>query len=496
MDLSFSSYQSTKTKTGLPTLNSLDLSFKSFQDEQKGIRPVSKQPVGEVPTLLQGNTNFSGTLQSLVDLENNPLNLPTAETKNPFVAAWDSLKTSVENGAEKVAEYLIARTPSEKVGKLAGAVSGIAGSFFSPITALFEGANQVPVLGSVSKLISLPFQAAGEGGANIGGAVVDALPVSQQVKDNLKPGIQEIFSLAGQLALGRVGDVVFKATLPSERAAAKIRTEIVSENPNVKAKLEAIPTNKINQLVETHGVTDAKTIIKEAIRFAEEKTGGQTTPSMITETPKTKLSQVVESQGADLSYGKFQQDQVKPINQVEGVGETKVRTLAQGVEQNAIEKKLTAGFGDLPEYQSVNMKQQAQLASDLLTNDPIKARKVAMGEEIAPQGIIPEAVFIALEDLAIKNGDVATLKELATASKLTVEATTMGQRIRTLGERSPESPVGAITEIAKVREEVARKANKDITKAKESIKAEIRAEIQKNTPKIKTWEEFVKSIEC
>lgn len=182
----------------------------------------------------------------------------------------------------------------------------------------------------------------------------------------------------------------------------------------------------------------------------------------------------------------------------ESSGETKLRGLSKGVESKAIEKKLTDGFGDLPEYKTVNMKDQASKAAELITKDYEQAKRIAMGEETAPEGVIPESLFVAVENKAIKEGDVNTLRELATASRLSTEATTMGQRIRTLAERDPESPVGAIKDVQAVREEaVLKKAkSKDVKQAREKIAKEIKKEIVKNAPKKETWLSFVQELQC
>lgn len=174
---------------------------------------------------------------------------------------------------------------------------------------------------------------------------------------------------------------------------------------------------------------------------------------------------------------------------IEGTGATNVRGLSAGVEASAIEKKLTSGFGDLPEYQKMNMKEQAQMATELMKENYDHAKKVALGEEKPPEGLHPEAVFTAVEERALKDGDVATLRDLATRSTLTSEATTMGQRIKLLDERNPESPVKAIRDVTKAREKV---ASKDI---KGTVK-EIKAEIDKAKPTKQSWTDFIKEIQC
>lgn len=185
----------------------------------------------------------------------------------------------------------------------------------------------------------------------------------------------------------------------------------------------------------------------------------------------------------------------EPIRAVQGTGEMKTHGLSAGVEANAIEKRLVDDFGELPQYQAVSMKDQAEKATALLAQDYARARRVAMGLELPPEGIIPESVFTAIENKAIKDGDVLTLRDLSVRSSLTSEATTMGQRIRSLAERDSESPVYAIADLAKSRATAAAKRVKgDVGKMKKEIAKQIKSQIQ--TPHKESWSSFVDSITC
>lgn len=184
---------------------------------------------------------------------------------------------------------------------------------------------------------------------------------------------------------------------------------------------------------------------------------------------------------------------------VEGTGTEKTRSLAVGVEQKAIEHRLTNEFGDLPTYKEVNMGDQARQAQDLYTKNSELALKVALGEAPAPKGVLPESVFVAVENAAIKAGDVETLRQLATQSKLVSEATLMGQRIRALGERDPESPVAAITAVVRARENVILKKLKKgetVEAVKKKVVGEIKIQVKKVAASKQTWAEFIESIKC
>lgn len=180
------------------------------------------------------------------------------------------------------------------------------------------------------------------------------------------------------------------------------------------------------------------------------------------------------------------------LTPVEGTGETRTRGLSAGVEAKALVNKLETTVGDLPEYRTVNMADQATRASSLLETDPALARRVALGEVQAPNGLLPESVFVAVENKAIAEGDVATLRDLASGG-LTTEATTMGQRIRALGERDPDSPVAAIQQVVDARSGGAKRAPAAVSDAVESLRTHIE---QASGISESAWKTFVDSLRC
>jgi hypothetical protein len=180
---------------------------------------------------------------------------------------------------------------------------------------------------------------------------------------------------------------------------------------------------------------------------------------------------------------------------IEGTGETRTRGLATSVEQRAIAKDVTDYLGDLPEYRTVNMADQAAQASQLLSENPDLARQIALGDAPAPHGLIPEAVFKVVERKALEEGDVATLRDLASGG-LTEQATTMGQRIAALADRDPESPVTAIQQVAD-----ARAAHLgDLTDATAKVMKEIEKTVNKangnRADMLKTLSDFVDGLRC
>lgn len=172
----------------------------------------------------------------------------------------------------------------------------------------------------------------------------------------------------------------------------------------------------------------------------------------------------------------------------------KTSKLSEGVEAKAMEKKFTEGFEAMRGYETINVKEQVQFASELLQQDPVLAKQIAMGEAAPPHGILPESVFIAVETQALKYGDIETLRALATTSTRSSEASVMGQRLRLLAERNPNSTVSVIESVVRTREKAAEKKlnGKTIEKAKK----EIVQEIKKKITKPKDWASFIESIQC
>lgn len=172
----------------------------------------------------------------------------------------------------------------------------------------------------------------------------------------------------------------------------------------------------------------------------------------------------------------------------------KVSTLGLKVEARAVAASIVTEVENLPEYKQMNLEDQGAKALNFLEQSPEEAVAVALGQAQPPAGIIPEAVFIAVENKAIAEGDAETIRQLATSPRVS-EATSLGQRIRMLGERNADSPVARITEIVEARKQAIEQARgisleKETAKLKKSVESEVK-KIKKGD-----WEAFIDSIQC
>lgn len=175
-------------------------------------------------------------------------------------------------------------------------------------------------------------------------------------------------------------------------------------------------------------------------------------------------------------------------------GQTVTSKLGSSVDKKAVEAKLTTSLGELPEYNRVNMKDQASYATDLLANNEQHAIDIATGKATPPSHILPESVFTAVENKALKDGNVDLLRKLATSTRVG-EATAMGQRIRALAERNPDSAVGKMKELSDARvAAVEKKTGKPISNSINEMVKQIQQSKMKVTRQ--DWASFVEGIKC
>lgn len=191
---------------------------------------------------------------------------------------------------------------------------------------------------------------------------------------------------------------------------------------------------------------------------------------------------------------------LKSLQSMDGSAELGTSKLATSVQDKAVQEKLItrteAEASDLPTYNKANMKQQAEYATNLIKTSPQDAVEIAMGRKAPPEHVLPQMVYNAVEDHAMKIGGEKggkLLKDLA-KSKQVSNLTVMAQNVRAAAERDPHSPVTMINEVRLARAEAAKRRGRDVSKAE---KADVTA-IKKATPKVKKedWSSFIESLNC
>lgn len=426
----------------------------------------------------------SGTLHTIAELGEDPLNL--TDNQNPLKAGWDAFKEAIYSGAQKTAAAMesskMESTYSQRVGKDLERVAGLAEAFLSPISALFAVAEQIPVVGSLAKVISIPFSVAGEGASYAIGKLIDKIPDSildDRGKEHIRQGAQEIAALASNFV---VGGLAYKASgqgftgskvpfLPrSQKNLHPVAQEIVVQNPKIKQEVESLPAKKVDDLVTKYGEQDAKTIIK----VAAEKAQNTQPPLPLQERIKTAIKPKVSQSS-------------------EPIAEGKVSGIAKSIETKAVEDHLTKGFSHLAEYDPITIKAQAKRASDLLGSDIESARKIIRGEEPLPSDLRGTALITAAEEFIKKHKDSELAYELAN-SPLVSATSVAAQELRLAAERIPDSATARIQELKASREAKVQNVEVKRQVARKQLKEETN---KLNLPKEEiSWSKFLSEIQC
>jgi hypothetical protein len=263
-----------------------------------------------------------------------------------------------------------------------------------------------------------------------------------------------------------------------------------------QAGVENIPVVEKTNLVERHqptiselgGGREADSIQKQ-IEVAHNAGNSALVDKLIPQLPKD----LQESTRNALGTLKPKPTPTAPLKPI-GEGATKTSKLGASVQQKAIDKKLTDTLGDLPKYSSINMKEQAAYATELLASDEARAIRIARGFEVPPSNVLPESIYTAVENKALADGNIELLRQLAQSTRVG-EATAMGQRIRALAERDPDSAVTHIRQISEARQAALEKRTKtSVAEAVQKTASEIKRNIKEPT---KTdWNMFVESLKC
>src|SRR3990167_2248024 len=465
-----------KEKINVKSLTGSRLSFLSETDR------FAIPEVPEIPKLVQA---FPSTMEMLADLQIDPLSLK----ENPIEvlgAARDSLKTTVTESATKIISQF---TGQRTVGEQLKGVAAVGHLVFSPITALFEGANKIPILGSVSKLISLPFIAVGEGATKVSDKIVDELPIPDEQKLDIKEGLGEIFALASQIALGKVTHIAEK---------------------------------KVRELQTRFGEKDAQTIVNKSQELADQ--AQEPVPKEIAETeplrvkdipPETKMGDIAEvAKGRGFEVPEFGVEEVtsKPRGKFIDVPREQLPIRTEGADRgvSALEARMKGIFEtenvkvakaeaearglDISIYDKMSKPEQLRLAAKYVQSTSQRnVLEVLEGKREAPKGLLHNAIILALEEKSLRDRNVDLGIKLAS-----LRSTRMGQEISILTEAGL-SFVSGLDQIIRARREATTrklKQGETIQVKKSSTIEEIKTEQTKTQLKLSEVEKILKSITC
>jgi len=480
--------QEVQNKTEIPQQTGSRLSV--------ALKDVPKQPiVPQQPKLVE---KFPSTIKMLADLQIDPFSLKE-NPKEALKTTWNTLKDTLTQSAPKIANLFPPvgitglsmskekKTPSEIIGKQLESGAAIGHLVFAPVSAFFEGANKIPVLGSASKLLSLPFLTMGETGTEVSNKIVDELPIEEKSRENIRQGMNEIFALAGQLALGKV---------------------------------MKIGENKIKELKTKFGEKDAKTITDKAQELAEQAKEipppEYREPLRIKDIPSTSrmgdIAEIAKQRGFETPEFGREPIEPKPARKFIDVPREQLPVRTEGAEKgvSSLEARIKGVFEtknvekakieaenrglDISVYDRMSKPEQIREAAKYVSRTPQKeVLEVLEGKREAPKGLLHNAIMIALEEKSLRDKNVDAAIKLAS-----LRSTRMGQEISILTEVANLRPdIKSMSEIIRARRDFAeKKTGGKISQKAEKMKTEIKTEQTKLQLKMSEVSKLLEEITC
>ncbi len=144
-------------------------------------------------------------------------------------------------------------------------------------------------------------------------------------------------------------------------------------------------------------------------------------------------------------------------------------------------------------YQAMVKKEQVRKAAEYVTANPEEAMAVLRGEKSPPEGILDNAIALALAKQAENAGDAALAVRLAS-----LRSTRAGQEISFLTEVDPDSAVSAIETIIKARKDKAVRTSKgkSVQDSVNSVKKEAKEVLSQAQLKISEVDKLINDILC
>ena len=198
----------------------------------------------------------------------------------------DTLSSTIKDAGERLynAYTTVKDTHASNLKKgvaIGEAGIGAVNALFSPVSATLSGLSTVPGVGYLADAVNAVFGALGKGGSeNVMGAV-DALPLSKETKDTIKPLAGEVGALVTQILAGKAGgDVYAKVGEKSKAITDAVANDPVVQQTPVEPKTEAPAASEIPKVgtQKTSVPPELQPLAQEAKKYksAEEFVNNQT----------------------------------------------------------------------------------------------------------------------------------------------------------------------------------------------------------------------------
>jgi hypothetical protein len=308
------------------------------------------------------------------------------------------------------------------------------------------------------------------------------------VEDRVNGGKELIPETPKSLIQSKIDNYVDKSGLTKEDISGKIKTEINKVGGYKKAVdlVKNSPDLAQTKIPTLHDIMTSDGNISQVNNITHSTLLQETTSRLLKQQePKYEPVPQTETQANGTSPTKYEPT-------------TAPGKIAERLKSEAIESSLKDEFGDIPEYQKINVKDEAVRVAQIMEN-PNDAIDIALGKKMPSNGATPEAVFIAVKNQALKEGNYDLLRQLVNEpGGVSRESSRLGQRIKMLDENKPDDAVSSMKKVVQERQKVADKKLKNTTEAKEKVKIEkeTKAKVEKYKPSKYDWSKLVDEIAC
>jgi len=453
----------------------------------KGIKSIPKAtfaddenfftPIGFVKTIVQGIVNTPGeALKGALSIgEHQKAGTSTAKQVAGDVAAAVQLPLLfLTGGTSSIAKQGIKETVKQT---------------------LKQGVKETAI--SIGKNIGIGAGFGALGGLQSGKEIKDTKEYIKNLLLNISAG-----GTAGGLISSATHAVLPLAEGLSSKAGA-VFIKNIKKNPTIE-RIQLDPAAARSMVIANEKLAKSpvgKAIVKES--FQAEQTGDQISIAKSDAGLKLPDGQTVEISTRPIYDPK---QATRPVQApVKGVPEVKSQEVAvpreqlpvgQGKEKaSRLEARITKSLDKTPQeikdqlgstYTQMSKPEQIKKATDYITKKPSEAMAVLRGEKEAPQGLLKNSIYVAMENSA--HGDAGLARKLAS-----LESTRAGQELSILTEIDPNSPVKLMSDLVKVREEAFKKRyrGKKVSEISEKVVKDIKSKVKVDKY---DWNNFIKAL--
>lgn len=311
--------------------------------------------------------------------------------------------------------------------------------------------------------------------------------IIKMIDDGIKIGVKE-------------GKIAEKEALKATESIKGLR--VVEENPIVKESLktEEVPIRKLKsiegdrELAQQEFKTGKKSMTDLPVLVRKEVDGSLTVLD--------GNGRIVQAENAGKKTIKITTDETLYRKLTETKEPVYKPTIAPSavpnrIQNSAISKGLKDTFGNTFEHDIITFEDQALKVGEIIDQDPEKAIRIALGQELPDNGALPESVLMAVVKQAEKNGDAELLIKLAEAEHgVAQEASILGARIKMYDQQLEDEAFRNINKVVEGRKSLFESKKGSLAKAKTSEVESIKKEIAKVKATKDEWLDFVNSIEC